>query len=518
MRRYDSKYDVVIIGSGLGGLLTALILAEEGKKVCVLEKNAQIGGTLQTFYHDKVKFDTGVHYIGGLEKGQPLYPYFKYFGILDNMEFEKMEKDGFDIIRFGDDPMDYPIAQGYENFVNQLAKIFPEERKGIQLYVDKVREVCSYFSFYNLGSDSDIHKEMDQYAIGAKTVIENCVTNKKLQQILAANNMLYAGEGNTAPFYIHALINNSYIESSYRIIGGGSKISKFLEKRLKKLGTTLLRNHEVVRFIQNEKTIEGVHVKGKNDIYADMFVSNIHPVQTFDMVDTTSIRKSYINRMKLIENTCSAFILYLKLKPKTLSYKSVNFYHFDKEEVWDLTNYKPENWGRDFAIYSSPFVDDRAYTESMIVIAYMRTEEVQQWEDSYHTITENPEGRGETYEEFKAQKSKILLGYLNERYPHVVDAIDSYTSSTPLTLRDYVGADGSLYGIKRDFNSPLKSYINTKTKFNNLYLTGQNLVMHGVLGVTIGAMVTCSEILGKEYLVKKVMNTLKEESEVIEEI
>ena len=71
-------YDIVIVGSGLGGLVSALIMAKEGYSVCVLEKNNQFGGNLQTFVRDKTIFDTGVHYIGGLSEGQNLNQYFKY--------------------------------------------------------------------------------------------------------------------------------------------------------------------------------------------------------------------------------------------------------------------------------------------------------------------------------------------------------------------------------------------------------------------------------------------------------
>ena len=69
----DKKYDIVIIGSGIGGLICGNVLAKEGLSVCVLEKNKQIGGSLQTFSRDKTVFDSGVHYIGGLDKGQNLY-------------------------------------------------------------------------------------------------------------------------------------------------------------------------------------------------------------------------------------------------------------------------------------------------------------------------------------------------------------------------------------------------------------------------------------------------------------
>ena len=62
----DETYDVIVIGSGLSGLFSALLLAKVGKKVCVLEKNQQYGGNLQTFKLNHILFDTGVHYVGSL--------------------------------------------------------------------------------------------------------------------------------------------------------------------------------------------------------------------------------------------------------------------------------------------------------------------------------------------------------------------------------------------------------------------------------------------------------------------
>ena len=76
------EFDILVIGSGLGGLVSALILAKEGMKVCVLEKNNQYGGNLQTFSRDKLIFDTGVHYLGGLSEGQNLYQYFSYLEMI----------------------------------------------------------------------------------------------------------------------------------------------------------------------------------------------------------------------------------------------------------------------------------------------------------------------------------------------------------------------------------------------------------------------------------------------------
>ena len=111
-------FDVVIIGSGMGGLVCGNLLSQEGLRVCVLEKNKQFGGSLQTFVRDKVIFDSGVHYIGGLDKGQNLYQILKYIGVMDKLKLEKLDEDCFDKIITDKDETEYSFAQGYENFIS----------------------------------------------------------------------------------------------------------------------------------------------------------------------------------------------------------------------------------------------------------------------------------------------------------------------------------------------------------------------------------------------------------------
>ncbi|HNR86106.1 MAG TPA: all-trans-retinol 13,14-reductase, partial [Taishania sp.] len=85
--------------------------------------------------------------------------------------------------------------------------------------------------------------------------------------------------------------------------------------------------------------------------------------------------------------------------------------------------------------------------------------------------------------------------------------IEEVHSSTPLTFRDYLGnLEGEMYGIEKDFNNPIKTIINPKTKIDNLYLTGQNIVFHGILGATIGAFVTSFNFVDAN----KIINSIKE--------
>jgi all-trans-retinol 13,14-reductase len=117
------------------------------------------------------------------------------------------------------------------------------------------------------------------------------------------------------------------------------------------------------------------------------------------------------------------------------------------------------------------------------------------------------QSRGGSYEQFKKEKAEKLIDYADKAMGGLKENIHSYHVATPLTLRDYIGTeDGSLYGVAKDFRDPLKTFISPRTKIPNLLLTGQNLNLHGVLGVAMSAIVTSAEVFGMEYLLEKIKN------------
>jgi len=275
----SSTYDVVIIGSGLGGLVCGAILAKEGKRVCVLEKNEQIGGCLQTFKRDGVTFDTGVHYIGGLAKGENLWKIFSYLGIMDRLETVRMDEKGFDVLLFKDDTQEYPYGMGYENFKAQLLAQFPEEETAIVKYCADIQRICDSVPLYNLRPEDDFG-DNDGFTTGIKAYLGNLTSNKKLQSVLGGTNLLYAGTDKT-PLYIHALVVNSYIESAFRIKGGGDNIAKLLARTIKELDGDVLRKSEVKQIAVEDGNATYVELQNVEQIHADLFISVIHPSKTF---------------------------------------------------------------------------------------------------------------------------------------------------------------------------------------------------------------------------------------------
>ncbi|RZJ69684.1 MAG: NAD(P)/FAD-dependent oxidoreductase [Flavobacterium sp.] len=504
----DKKYDVVIIGSGLGGLVSAIILAKEGYSVCVLEKNNQFGGNLQTFVRDKTIFDTGIHYIGGLGEGENLYKYFKYIGIMDDLKLKRMDTDAYDIISFGDDDREYPHAQGYENFVNQLKEYFPDEEENLKAYCDMLVSMCDSFPLYNLSNNPDGYNS-ELLTINAKKYIDELTQNEKLRAVLAGSNFLYAGIEDKSPLYVHALSVNSYMQSSWRCINGGSQITKQLIKQLKKYGGETYKYKEVTGFGFEGDDLVSAKTKDGSEYFGDMFISNIEPKTTLKLVGENRFRKSFYSRVQNLENVGSAFSLYLVFKPETFKYMNHNYYHFkDSSRVWKTAECTDESWPEGYMASMNVTANQDEWAESMTLITFMDFNEVKQWEHTHNTTAEK-EDRGEAYEEFKQRKTEQFLAEVEKKFPGIRDCIRSVHTSTPLSYRDYIGGqNGNLYGYVKDSNNPMKTFISAKTKLKNLYLTGQSINMHGVLGVTIAAVVTCSEILGKEYLVDKINREL----------
>lgn len=494
------EYDILVIGSGLGGLVSALVLAKEGLKVCVLEKNNQYGGNLQTFSRDKLIFDTGVHYLGGLSKGQNLNRFFSYLEIMDELELQKMDEDGYDRISFGDEGIEYPHAQGYENFVEQLSAYFPEEKENLENYCEEIQYVCSQFPRYHVVGKDSYNEEI--LHLNTKRFIESVTQNKTLQAVLLGSNFLYAGDSENIPFYVHALTVNSYIQSAYKCVKGGSQISKLLIRKLRQYGAEVHKHSEVSEFIFNENNrLTSVKTKSGKEYTAKQFISNIEIRSTIKLIGEERLKKSFLNRVLSWQPVSSCFSVYIILKPGSLPNFNYNIYHYSSEDqVWNAYRYNKKNWPETYMLSSTPSKHHPEFAESLTAISYMDFDEVKQWGNTVNTVADAHE-RGEQYEQFKLEKTEKLIDALEKKIPGLRHAIQQIYTSSPLSYRDYIGSfEGNMYGYMKNSDNPLKTMVSPRTKIDNLFLTGQSVNMHGILGVTIGAFNTCAEILGKDTI------------------
>jgi all-trans-retinol 13,14-reductase len=503
----QKEYDFVIVGSGLGGLACANILSSEGFSVVVLEKNHQIGGHLQVYSRDKSIYDTGVHYVGSLDKGENLYQFFKYFGILEHLKIKRMDEEQFDVVRF-DDGCEYRYAQGFEDFKKGLISYFPEESAAIATYCAKIIEICDKFPLYNLRISGENY-QMDGEVLGmnAHDYIASLTDNARLRNVLAGSNQLYAGVKDKTPFYVHALIMKSYLSGAYKFIDGGSQIAIQMSRVIRKNGGKILKHKKVVSANFNDAgAITEVVLDNGETVKGKQFISNVHPAVTIDIFGSDRFLNVYKTRVQGLENSISTFLVHVSFKENSFEYLNYNIYQHHIDSVWDGVDYDEETWPQTYFICTPYISKTGKYADSMSIMTYMKTSETEKWSGSFSTVAEPGEREAE-YQAFKRAKEQKVIGRLEEVFPGIRSKIKAVHSATPLTFRDYIGnRDGSLYGILKNSNSPARTQINTKTRISNLHLTGQNISMHGILGVTVSAFVTCFSFVDKDKLIHKVKN------------
>lgn len=497
----SSKYDITIIGAGLGGLLCANILSREGFKVAIVEQNKRIGGSIQSFAKNKTIFNTGLNYTESLGNGEILNRYFKFFQIMDKLNIRQLDTNAFNKISFGNETVEYPFAQGHDNFVDKLSHYFPKHQQSLKAYMHTLKNVCNSFPLYTL----DVHAEriVDTQILqqSSYNYLQSAFPdNNRLQQILAAMNPLHGGVKEKTPLYVHALINYSFIKSSWRLVDGSSQLATAIASVIKQHGGEIHLSSRVKMIGGKEKKANYIELENGERLYSNTIISNIHPATTLNLVSANITKKIYKQRICSLENTVGMFTVYISLKDKSFPYLNYNHHYYAKENAW-TANYNEKLWPEHYFLYTPSISKSDKWANSIVVMTYMKYSEVKQWANS------SLENRGEAYEAFKHKKAEKLINSIAIKFPQIRSCIDTYFSSTPLTYRDYTGTpEGSSYGILKNYSDPLSTIITPKSRISNLYFTGQNLNLHGILGVTIGAVETCSQILGRNYLLKKIQN------------
>lgn len=497
---------IVVIGSGIGGLVSGLVLAKHGYKVQVLEKNHQIGGSLQVFSRDKKVFDTGVHYVGGLDKGENLYRIFKYLEIYDDLKMKRLDENAFDIIRLANGTtVNHGI--GYRNFAEQLKAGFPENAADIDKIVREIQLYCTYFPLYNIELESEINyvEHTEVLEVGAWEHLASLTENEDLIKVILGSGPLYAGLKGVTPFYVVALILNSFIKGSYRFVNGGSQIAKLLKKKIAENGGEVLKRKEVTGAHFHESgTIKSLICSDGSEFSCDFVISNLHPKETINLLGRERFKTAYANRVNALPNTIASFMIYLSLHENTLPYFNSNYYDYYTDNIWNEEFHFSEEWPQMTFTSAQVSKNTKEYAESISVMCYLDFNEFKAWEDSVRTIVK--EGtREEAYEAFKKMCEERILVRLEERFPGIGSKVKNRYSSTPITYRDYVSTpDGSMYGIQKDFKHTHKTQINTKTHIPNLFLTGQNIIFHGILGATIGALVTSFNFVSNKQVIEKI--------------
>lgn len=490
------KYDAVIIGSGLGGLECAHILSKAGMSVLLLERGTQAGGCLQSYRRLGLAFDTGFHYVGGLDEGQSLHSAFRHLGLL-RLPWQRLDNH-FDRVTIGNQTINF--AQGYDAFVETLTAAFPAERDALNKYADMLKQ-CGEQQFDALNPQTGESSLLSRlFETSAYQYLTETFHDPLLINVLCGTSLKMELRKESLPLFTFAHGNGSFIESSWRLKGDGSLIVNSLVDGIRMHGGEIICNTEVRELVEKDgKLMHAVCSNG--EIYeGNIFISNIHPAVTCNLVKQSSrMKKVYRSRITHLENTFGMFTVSLRIKPQTLRYFNWNQYIYKEPDVWA---FHLKNNPVSGVLVSCRIPEDGSkYVQQVDLLTPMNWSECEQWS---HTEVGR---RGEDYKAMKKRVADECITLAERFIPGLRDRITGCYTSTPLTYRNYtLTPEGSAYGLRKDFRNPIITLLSPRTPIPNLLLTGQNLMLHGLHGVTMTALFTCAEVLGKEPIWNIVKN------------
>lgn len=482
------KYDVVIIGSGLGGLQCGYMLAKKGMHVCVLERATLLGGCIQSFQRKGQTYDTGFHYVGGLEEGQPLHTLFSYYDLM-GLGWQKMD-NLFDEVNING--KSFFFAQGHQAFYQTLAEQFPHQKENLQQYVSLLKNVGDHIFDSLQPRNTEEFYSTSLFAQSAKAFLDETITDPLLRDVLAGCSLKMELTPNL-PLYTFAQINNSFVQSAWRLQGGGSTLAKKLADSIQQMGGEVRTRAAVTQLIEKDGKLVAALVNNEELLEANWFISNAHPVHTLSLVkESELIRKIYRRRINNLGNTFGMFTANLLIKPDAIPYIGRNQYVYKDANLWQYTPGKTDR-----VLVSYYQSKEGNSIRQLDLLTPMSWDEVAPW-------AEKPIGRrGDDYVAMKNAKTQACIDVVKTILPQLADSIEANFTSTPISYQTYTNTEkGSAYGIQKDFNSPMTTVLTPRTPIPNLLLTGQNLNLHGILGVSMTSCFTCAEIIGMDTIVE----------------
>ena len=516
----DDRYDAIVVGSGLGGMTTALLLAERGKRVAMLERHYVLGGFTHVFRRKGFEWDVGVHYVGEVHRPRSVLRQLFDHVTAGELRWAEMG-EVYDRIVFGDE--EYPLRAGVNRFKEGLREHFPTaaHAKALDAYVDLVFEAVKasrgYFTEKALGS-------LGSWAAGGlmrrkylgytrKTtweVLRGLTDDLELIGVLTGQYGDYGLPPKQSSFGMHASLVKHYFAGGCYPVGGSARIAETIVPRLEAAGGVAFTNAPVESLLVESGEVAGVRMADGREIRAPMVVSNAGALNTFEHLVPAPARADLGlgDALKKVSPSASHVSLYIGLNrtAEELSLPKANYWVYpdDYDHDANVARYvADESAPLPVAYISFPSAKDPTFGERHPGKATIEIVTLAPWERFAQWEAEPWRKRGPEYDEKKEQLAQRLLEQLYRFEPQTRAAVELHELSTPLSTKHFTAYQhGEIYGLAHDPARFEQKFLRPRTPLRGLWLTGQDICTAGIGGALFSGFLTASAITGENLVAK----------------
>ena len=521
--RASARYDCIVIGSGIGGLCAAALLAKLGRKVAVFEQHYTAGGFTHSYEREGFEWDVGVHYIGDVHK--PNHTLRRIFDVISDGKLKWAQMDAvYDRITIGERTVDF--VAGRDRFAASLKRAFPQESLAIDDYLKLVvrtaRSAQKFFAgqampraaarAYNAVRPLMVPRACFQ---SVRTVLERITQNQELISVLTGQWGDYGMVPREASFMMHATVVKHYLDGGNYPVGGAWRIADSIIPTIRAAGGEVFTYAMVQEILVEGGRATGVRMANGDRIYADAVISDAGVRLTFEQLlpQAERERHGFPQKLAQVKPSGAHLCLYAGFKGSAAALG------LPRTNLWIYPSIDHEgNVARFAADLDAPF--------PMLYISFPSAKDPE-WDARYpdkstvEVLTLGPwepfaqwagttwNKRGPGYEALKAKLQARLLEALYQQLPQLRGALAYAELSTPLSTRWFGQySQGEIYGLDHDLRRFLQDWLHPITPVKGLYLTGQDVVSAGVGGALMGGFLCVSAMLGRDAM--KLMRLVKE--------
>jgi phytoene dehydrogenase-like protein len=477
------KYDVIIIGSGLGGLTAGAKLAREGRKVLLVEQHNRPGGCATTFRRGDFTFEVGLHEMDGPSARDMKTRIFNDLDVSGKVEFVRVPE----FYRFINDRYSVTVSHDPQVTIKTLTDLFPGETVGLAAFFDQILNPKKRSS----GNDFQ-DKSVGEF-------LDSIIHNEDLKFILLGNLGYFHDDPYSLSLAYYSIAQGSYFTNGASFIKGGSQmLSDHLAGFIRTHEGEVALNHIVTGIITDGARATGARFKKKNsstseyiEAYADEIVANNAIPNLCDLLPI-DLGKALRKELGELRPGASLFTLYLGFNRslKETGHSDYSTFIFDgsvKSQADILKNNHDDFKKRSFTFTDYSQIDSGLAPAGKSVAEVCCIDYPEDWEKLDK----------KDYDLKKENVCRAFIERLEKIIPGISNIIEYYEAGTSLTVRRYtLNPGGAVYGFAQ---TPGRKFIDSFKNIENLHFASAwGRTGGGFSGVIMGGYLCALNILRRK--------------------